>query len=263
MKRVVSLVPSWTETLIEAGAAVVGRTRFCIHPKDKVSSIEAIGGTKSFDEEKLRALKPDLIIMDREENTREMFELAKEIAPIHVSHVKHVNEMPTELKGLAQALDASEAHHLESFAKRFEEILRAPTRALHNDSIPATIKIIKGNPSTKDKFVYVIWQNPWMCVSKETFIASMLEQAGFNLENLIPQIKNSNSLSNSDSNSNPNYPVLSSLPTNATILLSSEPFPFAKKTPLLENANVAIIDGESYSWFGIRALRFLESLTKS
>ena len=70
--RVVSLVPSLTETLLECGVEVVGRTRFCIHPADKVADIPAVGGTKEVNWQRCLALEPDLVVMDKEENTLEM-----------------------------------------------------------------------------------------------------------------------------------------------------------------------------------------------
>ena len=66
--RVVSLVPSWTETLLACGVNVVGRTRFCIHPAEKVESIPAIGGTKDLNRESLSELKPDLLLLDEPTN---------------------------------------------------------------------------------------------------------------------------------------------------------------------------------------------------
>ena len=62
------LVPSITETLIEAGVEVVGRTRFCIHPAEKIKSISIVGGTKNIDWQKVEALKADALILDKEEN---------------------------------------------------------------------------------------------------------------------------------------------------------------------------------------------------
>ena len=250
--RVVSLVPSWTETLIEAGVNVIGRTRFCIHPSEEIRSIAVVGGTKSFDVDHLRAQKPDLIVMDREENTREMFELAETIAPVHVSHVRHVRELPGELRSLRTRLGLAEGEEavvakLEEFARRYETALNHPPA--RRVSIPGVLKVVKGEPKTLGDFVYVIWRNPWMCVAANTFIGSMLEQAGFDLSQLF-----------AGENSSAKYPQLESLPREATILLSSEPFPFLSKTPDLQNQNVAIVDGELYSWFGLRALKFLESL---
>ena len=70
--KVVSLVPSWTETLIEANVNVIGRTRFCIYPAQKVKDIAVVGGTKSVNIDQLSRLQPDFIVVDQQENTREM-----------------------------------------------------------------------------------------------------------------------------------------------------------------------------------------------
>jgi ABC-type Fe3+-hydroxamate transport system substrate-binding protein len=243
VKRIVSLVPSWTETLIEAGANVVGRTRFCIHPHEKISSIEAIGGTKSFNAEKLRDLQPELIIMDREENTLEMHELASSLAPVLVTHVERVSDVSRELRAIANSLDGSPSSELSDYANRFDRVLSETLRepVLHNDSI----RFIKGEFQDQMKLVYVIWKDPWMCVSRNTFIGSMLNEAG--IQNLWSPAASK-------------YPTLDEIPADAVVFLSSEPYPFAKKTPELPNANVAIVDGESFSWFGLRALRYLESI---
>lgn len=257
MKRVVSFVPSWTETLIEVGADVVGRTRFCIHPADSVKTIEAVGGTKSFDESKLRSLKPDLILLDREENTREMFEIAQTVAPTLVSHVEHVRDMPRELRALAKALETKEiVSALEDLARRFELVLATPAPAsLHNDSFPGLLRWLKRDQSSTE-YVYVIWKDPWMVVRKDTFIGSMLERVGIDLANGEAGALLSASATK--------YPKLDELPARATVLLSSEPYPFTKKfanePPELPNPSIALVDGESFSWFGVRALRFLESL---
>lgn len=251
--RIVSLVPSWTETLIEAGANVVGRTRFCIHPKDRVKAIEAIGGTKSFDIEKLRALKPDLIILDREENTKEMAELAMSVAPTFVTHVESVTDLPRELARLSAHLNNEE---LNNFATRFERVLLKPILALHNDSFARFINPHPVQENFKStKFVYCIWKDPWMAVGRKTFIASMLEQVGFEPNMMWP----------SGDEKYPKFEI-ETLAPDVLILLSSEPFPFAKlivKEPAIFSQNqVALVNGESFSWFGIRALRFLEA-TKS
>lgn len=75
--RVVSMVPSWTETLLEAGRdaadfELVGRTRYCVHPADLAASITAVGGTKEINWDRVSELKPDLVIFDREENPKSM-----------------------------------------------------------------------------------------------------------------------------------------------------------------------------------------------
>lgn len=73
--RVVSFVPSWTETLIASGVEVIGRTHFCIHPESTVKSIAVVGGTKNILIEQVVALKPDLVLFDKEENNQEMYQL--------------------------------------------------------------------------------------------------------------------------------------------------------------------------------------------
>ena len=69
--KIISLVPSITETLFDFGLTtndVIGKTKFCIHPSDLVKNVEVIGGTKNLNIEKIRSLKPDLIIANKEEN---------------------------------------------------------------------------------------------------------------------------------------------------------------------------------------------------
>ncbi len=270
--RIVSLVPSWTETLIEAGLHVVGRTRFCIHPHDKVKTIEVVGGTKSFDIEKIRDLKPDIILLDREENTKEMGDLAERISMIHLSHVESVDDMPRELRALALALSNTQ---LEDFAGRFERVLGQPLIVLHNDFFEGLLKwqteirvaatgdlkdtsLIQGSQLASTEFVYCIWKDPWMAAGRGTFISSMLRQVGFDLTKMWPSEKTSQEKSQENSDKYPTFNV-TSIPSGALVLLSSEPFPFAKKPPFLPQKRVALVDGESFSWFGIRALRFLES----
>lgn len=247
--RVISMVPSWTETLIEAGADVVGRTRFCIHPKDRVKGIPAIGGTKEWNVEKLKELKPDLIVLDQEENTKEMGAISD--FKTVVTHVRSVYDMPGELEKLAAATGLQK---LSEYAKRFEEVLRPPFLPVKLSEVPTVkewIHPIKDEQKI-ETVVYVIWKNPWMAVTPPTFIGSVLERfigAGkmLNGEALYPQFSFEN------------------LNEESTLLLfSTEPFPFANQTAELRKLGFpsAIVDGEMWSWFGIRSLRFLESFSK-
>ena len=68
--RVICLVPSLTETLLECGVDVVGRTRFCIHPASRVAEITRVGGTKGVDWDRCATLNPDIVIFDREKTSR-------------------------------------------------------------------------------------------------------------------------------------------------------------------------------------------------
>lgn len=245
--RIISMVPSWTETLIEAGANVVGRTRFCIHPKERVRVIPAVGGTKEWSIEKLKNLNPDLIILDREENTREMGQFSG--VPMVTTHVRKISDMPHELRKLSQATGLAK---LSEFSNRYENALKRPCRRGSLSMLPSVVEWI--HPIKDEKkittIVYVIWKNPWMAVSRETFIGSMLEHViGPNKVLLTEE----------------SYPKigLDSFDEGSTLLLfSTEPFPFAKQKTELKKLpfSAAIVDGEKWSWFGLRSLLFLESM---
>src|SRR5688572_32795953 len=85
--RIISLVPSQSEYLWDLGIKPIGITKFCIHPDEMFRAITRVGGTKSLDLEKIRQLKPDLIIGNREENELEQIrELQKEF-PVYMSDI--------------------------------------------------------------------------------------------------------------------------------------------------------------------------------
>ena len=240
--RIVSMVPSWTETLIEAGGHIVGRTRFCIHPSQTVGTIPAVGGTKSWELEKLRWLKPDLIILDKEENVAEMGE---DIGlPLLVTHVSSVYDVANELKKMA---DRTSLPKLREFATRYEASLFQ--RRIPLEQLPGVIEWIQKPTATIDRIVYLIWKNPWMAVSKQTYIGSVLSL--FVDENLLYQTPEK-------------YPelLLENFDHETTLLLfSSEPYPFRKRTKFIRGLGFpsAVVDGEKWSWFGVSGLRFLES----
>src|SRR3954462_7806167 len=100
--KVISMVPSWTETLIECGVEVIGRTRFCIHPRQVVASIPVVGGTKDVNWQRVQLLNADLLILDREENPKWMAEQAP--LPVLDTHVQSVDQLPRELERLGQYL---------------------------------------------------------------------------------------------------------------------------------------------------------------
>ena len=248
--RVVSMVPSWTETLIEASANVVGRTRFCIHPRDRVKAIPAIGGTKNWDVGRLKDLKPDVIVLDREENTAEMGSTRE--APVLATHVCSISDVPEELRRLAKELNLP---RLNEMAERYQPLLaREPLPISH---LPGVIEWVRAPSAKIEAIVYVIWKDPWMAVGRRTFIGSMLELMmgrgmGAELEMKYPDMKY------------PKIDLHSLDPVTTLCLFSSEPFPFTKHRHELEALPFAsaIVDGESWSWFGIRSLRFLETVSR-
>ena len=225
------MVPSWTETLIEAGVEVIGRTRYCIHPADRVSSIPVVGGTKDWDLELITQLAPDIVILDQEENPLSMAQTCP--APYLATHVASLQDMPLALEHLSKGLSNS---RIQDFAREWTEVIK---------SRPAPQQ-----PARVDDVIYVIWKNPWMAVSRETFVGSMLAFCGYKLRYLGPE----------------KYPMfdLESLPGKERTLLmfSSEPYPFLQRKEGLEKLGfpTMLVDGEHYSWFGVRSLRFLKEL---
>jgi len=236
-KRIVSLVPSLTELLIDLGVKdqLVGRTRFCIHPQDKVDDIEIIGGTKNPNIEKILELKPDLIIANHEENRKEDVEELK----------KHVEVLVTEIDMIEEALTA------------IQEISDLVEKTETGQQIGSEIrKLLNQKPDVNSiDTAYFIWKNPWMVAASETYIDSILQH--YNLTNVFenetryPKIKLEEL-----KQKNPEL-----------ILLSSEPFPFKEKhiqeiRNICPKAKIKLINGEWFSWYGSGMIKAFENLNK-
>lgn len=244
------MVPSWTETLLECGCDVVGRTRFCIHP-ERARDIRVVGGTKTIDWSKVRALEPDLLLLDREENPRSM----AEESPVEVftTHVTGVMDLAPELERLATRLAQPS---LGEVAARWSRVQETRAELTRWQDLPGVLEwIVPPAEQEIGPFAYLIWREPWMAIGAGTFIASMLTAVGLPPSMLYPR---------GPHDGNSRYPVVdpATLPRNAVVLASSEPYPFHRKHDALLGLNrpVAIVDGESFSWFGVRSLAFLEGV---
>lgn len=227
-KRIISLVPSQTELLFDLGVGenVVGITKYCIHPKDKVKKIAKIGGTKDFNIDKIIALKPDLIIANKEENYKEGIEQLEDKFPVWISDIYDLDS------SLKMILEVGKLVGKQNEA----EIL---VSKLNQDF--ETLKTIN---SETYKTLYFIWKDPFMIAGKDTFINDILQR--INLENSTTENR---------------YPILDEQKIKKLnpqiILLSSEPYPFKEKhikefAQLLPNAYIRVIDGELFSWYGSR-----------
>ncbi|MEO1255981.1 MAG: helical backbone metal receptor [Bacteroidota bacterium] len=229
-QRIVSLVPSQTELLIDIGAPVIGRTKFCIHPKPLVSDISIIGGTKNFRFDVIRELKPDLIIGNKEENYQEgISELEKEF-PVWMSDIYTLSDAFIMMETLGRICKREEA---------CDQIVMECKLALE-----------KVKNSRSGKVIYLIWQNPWIAAGKNTFIDHVLSYLGY--ENMIQDERYPELTTEKISNLNPDQ-----------LLFSSEPFPFREKHihkaknqwPKVESL---LVDGELYSWYGSRLRNWLK-----
>jgi ABC-type Fe3+-hydroxamate transport system substrate-binding protein len=236
--RIVSLVPSITELLCELGLApqLVGRTGFCIHPADRVASIAKVGGTKDVNLAKIGALAPTHVILNIDENTRATAaELAQSVPHLVVTHplAPQDNLKLAELLGGVFCVPEQARRWCAAFAQAYRSLQAEP----------------KGAPLT---VLYCIWQDPWMTVSDDTYIARMLAEIGWRLP-LLGAAR---------------YPVFdwsSELVDRIDgVLLATEPYRFTEQhADALERhigKPVVLVDGEMLSWYGSRAVAGLAYL---
>ena len=240
--KVVSLVPSITETLIECGVNLVGRSRFCIHPQPLVNQISKVGGTKDVDWEKVKQVAPDIVILDKEENTKEM--AASCPVEYFALHIQNVDNVGIELLRLAKRLDNEK---LAQIAERWQMVNKKETISKSLTEFPGVIEWWK-NSQRAQSFIYLIWKDPWMAAGENIFIQSMLDKLGYRSQRIEFKDK---------------YPQINLgdySPESTLLLFSSEPFPFANYRDQMEalGYDCALIDGEKFSWYGIRSLEFLE-----
>ncbi|TPV35479.1 cobalamin-binding protein [Paucihalobacter ruber] len=232
--RIISLVPSQTELLVDLGlqSSLVGITKFCVHPKNLRKEVTVVGGTKQVHFEKIKALQPDMILCNKEENTLEMVLELEKIARVEVSDVNTFDDALQLIKFYGELFDTT-----PSANKLIEQILANRTKFQ-----------VKLTQIQRKKAAYFIWQQPYMVVANNTFINAMLEEAGFDnvfkFRSRYPEIE----LTDKD------------LQQAEVILLSSEPFPFKKNhleqfKNLFPEKDVIIADGEMFSWYGSRLFK--------
>ena len=233
-KRIISLVPSQTELLIDLGLEenLVGITKFCVHPVHLRKAITIVGGTKEVKPERIKALKPDIILCNKEENTKKMVEELQEIAPVHVSDIVNIE-------------DSFEL--MQQYARIFDK--EAPVKAIIGSIKEKMGKLqeqLKHRPVKR--LAYFIWKEPLMVVGKDTFVDELLRLN--KLENVFQTSR---------------YPETSLQEIKAKkpdlLLLSSEPFPFAEKhKPYFSELNIEIklVDGEYFSWYGSRLVKAMD-----
>jgi len=240
-KRIISLVPSITELLCALGleSRLVGITKFCVHPLHLQTTIRRIGGTKNLHVEEIIALQPDLVIANKEENLKAEVERIAASAPVWLSDITSYTD------ALQLIADAGKCTGTEIEAA-----------AILRDITEARNKLHFSSPVTA---VYLIWKNPWMAAGGDTFIHSMMEIAGFT--NLLQDSARYPEVS----------PDLIAALQPEVVLLSSEPYPFrsihqAELQALLPTAQIQLVDGEYFSWYGSRmlpAMAYFRSLGES
>lgn len=230
--RIISLVPSQTELLFDLNLdeEVIGITRYCVLPThwSKIKAI--VGGTKDFDIETIKSLKPGMVLGNKEENTQANVELLRQSVPVWISDINSLEHAVGMIRSIGDLTD---------------RMAEAETIA---GEIQISFEQMEPLVCVNHTLLYLIWRKPWMGAASNTFINDMLMKMGF--RNCLQSFER--------------YPVLSELEISALkpdyIFLSSEPFPFTErhKSELLElcpTAEIVFVDGKMFSWYGSHLLK--------
>ncbi|MFY7867133.1 helical backbone metal receptor [Roseateles sp.] len=248
--RIASLVPSITELLFALGLGpyVVARTGFCIHPAQGVASIPKVGGTKDVNLDKLRRLAPSHVIVNVDENRRETFEALREFVPeVLITHPQSAEDNRALLTQMTIAFDS-----VPGVAARCAQL---------GAELDAALLACRSQVWVPQRVLYLIWREPWMTVARDTYIARMLAQVGWQS---WPELWGGESGA-------ARYPQLQGdeawLAQVDRVLLSSEPYRFEQQhLPLAQalcpQAKVELVDGELLSWYGPRAAQGLDYLRR-
>lgn len=234
-QRIISLVPSLTELIIdlEPVAKLVGRTRFCIHPKEQITDIPIVGGTKNPRLDKIRQADPDLIIANKEENRPNDIKLLMDDFEVEVTDIATIEDALITIHNLGQKLEVTE---------QAEQLITDIQERLKERPDERTLRT-----------AYMIWKDPWMSVGGDTYIHDVLEH--WNLSNIF--------------NSRTRYPKFDLEELQRynpdLILLSSEPYPFQEKhleqiEKACPAARVLLVEGEWFSWYGSHMKHAFERL---
>ena len=224
-QKIISLVPSLTELLIDLGLAdrLAGRTRFCIHPADRVDPIPIMGGTKNPRLDKIKKSQPDLIIANKEENRPQDIKKLMDDFKVELTDIATIEDALIAIHSLGQKLNVGDQAEklISQIQHRLEE--RPEEQALRS--------------------AYMIWKDPWMTVGHDTYIHDVM--AHYNLENIFEE--------------KTRYPKIDLEELKRRhpdlVLLSSEPYPFKEKhiaavEEACPAARVLLVDGEWFSWYG-------------
>lgn len=232
--RIVSLVPSQTELLVDLGLEehLVGITRFCEFPAGLVDRIPVMGGTKKVVMSRVKEALPDLIICNKEENTKDIVLACQQIAPTYVSDIKN----------------------LENAIEMIQDIGKLTGSSFKAKSLTRSINInfnhLEKELSVFKNALYLIWKDPYMTVGGDTFIHDMMKRAGFS--NIMepttryPELTLDNMV-----NLQPDVILFSSEPytfKNTDIAVFEDAFAKAE----LQKPILLQVDGSYFSWYGSR-----------
>src|SRR5699024_5306065 len=234
-QKIISMIPSLTELLIDLGLKdrLAGRTRFCVNPKEKVSDIPIIGGTKNPRLDKIKALQPEMENANREENRPDDVKQLMDHCEVEVTDIATIEDALIAIHKLGEKLGiAGKADQLSSqIQQRLGERPDEPVL----------------------RTAYMIWEDPWMSIGGDTYIHDVMKR--YKLDNVFEEKRRYPAFDLEELKSR--HPDL--------ILLSSEPYPFKEKhLPQVEEAcpaaRVLLVEGEWFSWYGSHMKHAFERL---
>jgi ABC-type Fe3+-hydroxamate transport system substrate-binding protein len=232
--RIICLVPSLTELLYDLGLGerVLGITKFCIKPNEWYQSKTRVGGTKTVDFDKIKSLNPDLIIANKEENTKEDIEQLMKLYPVWISDINTYKEALLAIEEIAKLCKKEKEG--KALASEIEK-----RKSKYKSKLSSTTSVL-----------YLIWKGPYMAVGKSTYINDILKLLGYT--NCFSKERYKEVSLEEIKQLNPDH-----------IFLSSEPYPFKEKhmnefKEILPNTSCQLVDGELFSWYGSRLLHLFE-----
>jgi len=234
-KRIISLVPSQTELLVDLGLedSIIGVTKFCVHPIHLRKAKTIVGGTKQVHYDKIKALQPDIILCNKEENSKEMVEELEKIAPVHVSDIYTIDDTLVLMEQYGE---------LFSVQNKAREINNKLT------DLVTDFKLFIAKRET-NKVAYFIWRKPWMVTGNNTIIDHLLSLNKF--KNVFANLSRY-----------PEVDINTLVEKNKPdfVFLSSEPYPFKEMhieelKGIIPKTKILLVDGEYFSWYGTRLLR--------
>jgi iron complex transport system substrate-binding protein len=260
LTRVVSVVPSVTETLfvLGKGATLVGRTRYCVLPDPDVRAIEKVGGTKDPDVAKIISLKPQLVLANKEENRREDID-ALRAAGLTV----HVAQPTTVEEGLAYVATCGRMFEVEGDADAIvragvKQVVAARDRADEREQLNRML--VNPRPHVRPRVIAFVWNNPWMVAGLDTYIGDVIRTLGG--DHVLEQ-------------STERYFALDPVDVAALkpdiMLFPDEPYHFKEAdlqfwrnnfedVPAVKDNRLRLCDGQDLTWFGARIPDALQRL---
>lgn len=252
-KRIISLVPSQTELLYDLGleTSIVGITKFCVHPFHFKATKTIVGGTKNVKFDKIKALQPDIIIVNKEENTKEIVAALSAICAVWVTDIVTIEDNLQMISDFGQLFDK------RTEAKKWSDKIDFALQDFKNFVKDTRGKAEQSGAKPTQKVAYFIWANPYMVAGKNTFINEMLllnkwENIYQNREERYPEIIIQKMRIQGDPD---------------IVFLSSEPYPFNDEHAFeigrfTHHAQTVFVDGEMFSWYGSRIVKAFDYFKK-